>query len=128
MTFILEGIVGFTSILAIVLAWKVYQVRSENTELKKTLIDVYKNGLMETDQAKEDFIKFISDSREWAFEYIENVQKELNKFVDAVDKDIKHFDEFGIVASASPHYETLKNISEAYNKLQILLPDEKDNR
>lgn len=128
MTFILEGIVGFTSIIAIVLAWKVYQVRSENTELKKTLIDVYKNGLMETDQAKEDFIKFISDSREWAFEYIENVQKELNKFVDAVDKDIKHFDEFGIVASASPHYETLKNISEAYKELKILLPDEKDNR
>ena len=128
MTFILEGIVGFTSILAIVLAWKVYQVRSENTELKKTLIDVYKNGLMETDQAKEDFIKFISDSREWAFEYIENVQKELNKFVNAVDKDIKHFDEFGIVASASPHYETLKNISEAYKELKILLPDEKDNR
>lgn len=128
MTFILEGIVGFTSILAIALAWRVYKVRSENTELKKTLIDVYKNGLMETDQAKEDFIKFISDSREWAFEYIENVQKELNKFVDAVDEDIKHFDEFGIVASASPHYETLKNISEAYKELKILLPDEKDNR
>lgn len=115
-------------ILALAFIFRSNKLRKENLELKKTLIDIYKNGLMETDQAKEDFIKFISDSREWAFEYIENVQKELNRFVDAVDNDIKHFDEFGIVASASPHYKTLKNISEAYKELKILLPDEKDNR
>lgn len=112
------------SLIIVYLLNKVRKLSKENLEVKTTLVDVYRNGLIETDQAKEDFIKFISDSREWAFDYIENVQKELNKFVSAVDKDIKHFDEFGIVASASPHYETLKNISEAYKQLKILLPEE----
>lgn len=128
MNWIPYGTSALMSVLFLVFLFRSNRLRKENLELKKTLIDVYKNGLMETDQAKEDFIKFISDSREWAFEYIESVQNGLNKFVDAVDSDIKHFDEFGIVASASPHYEVLNNISSAYKELKILLPDEKDNR
>lgn len=126
MTFILEGIVGFTSILAIALAWKVYQVRSENTELKKTLIDVYKNGLMETDQAKEDFIKFISDSREWAFEYIETVQAGLNKFVEEAGPSIDYFDNYGEVIY-TPITPQMQKISEAYKDLIKLLPEEGKN-
>ena len=34
---------------------------------------------------KENFIKFLSDSRLWAFEYIETVQKGLTKFINDVD-------------------------------------------
>ena len=125
----IESLIAISgSIIIIYLLVKVNKLSKENLEIKTTLVDVYRNGLMETDQAKEDFIKFISDSREWAFDYIENVQKELNKFVNAIDKDIKHFDEFGIVASSSPHYNALKNISEAYRELKVLLPEEKDNR
>ena len=30
---------------------------------------------------KENFIKFLSDSRDWAFEYIEDVQTQLETFV-----------------------------------------------
>jgi hypothetical protein len=44
---------------------------------------------------KENFIKFLSDSRDWAFLYIESVQKGLTKFVSDVDADISHFDEYG---------------------------------
>ena len=44
---------------------------------------------------KENFIKFLSDSRLWAFEYIESVQKGLTKFVNDVDADISYFDEYG---------------------------------
>jgi hypothetical protein len=74
---------------------------------------------------KENFIKFLSDSRLWAFEYIENVQKGLTKFVNDVDADISHFDEYGETLSMSrPDYPSMKNISKAYKELKILLPED----
>jgi hypothetical protein len=74
---------------------------------------------------KENFIKFLSDSRLWAFEYIENVQKGLTKFVNDVDADISYFDEYGEVLSMSrPDYPSMKNISKAYKELKTLLPED----
>jgi len=74
---------------------------------------------------KENFIKFLSDSRLWAFEYIENVQKGLTKFVNDVDADISHFDEYGETLSMSrPDYPSMKNISKAYKELKTLLPED----
>jgi hypothetical protein len=77
---------------------------------------------------KENFIKFLSDSRLWAFEYIENVQKGLTKFVNDVDADISYFDEYGDALSMSrPDYPSMKNISKAYKELKTLLPEENQN-
>jgi hypothetical protein len=74
---------------------------------------------------KENFIKFLSDSRLWAFEYIENVQKGLTKFVNDVDADISYFDEYGDALSMSrPDYPSMKNISKAYKELKTLLPED----
>ena len=73
---------------------------------------------------KENFIKFLSDSRLWAFEYIESVQKGLTKFVNDVDADISHFEEYGEALSMSrPDYPSMKNISKAYKELKTLLPE-----
>lgn len=97
--------------------------------MEDALIEAYKISLLNTsemnDQAREDFIKFISDSREWAFDYIEDVQQGLGKFVSEVDPYISHFDEFGDVLSTSrPDYETLKQISKSFKELKSLLPKE----
>ncbi len=74
---------------------------------------------------KEHFIKFLSDSRDWAYQYIEDVQKGLTKFVNDVDADISHFDEYGEVLSMSrPDYPSMKNISKAYKELKTLLPED----
>jgi hypothetical protein len=74
---------------------------------------------------KENFIKFLSDSRDWAFSYIESVQKILTKFVNDVDADISHFDEYGDALSMSrPDYPSMKNISKAYKELKTLLPED----
>jgi translation elongation factor EF-Ts len=74
---------------------------------------------------KENFIKFLSDSRLWAFEYIESVQKGLTRFINDVDADISHFDEYGEALSMSrPDYPSMKNISKAYKELKILLPED----
>jgi len=82
----------------------------------------------EQDIHKENFIKFLSDSRDWAFEYIEDVQKQLDAFTKEVESEIKYFDEFGVVGSAYPHYFSMKKISSAYKDLKKLLPKEADDR
>jgi hypothetical protein len=77
---------------------------------------------------KENFIKFLSDSRDWAFEYIEDVQKQLETFIRDVEPEIMYFDEYGIVGDAYPHYHSMKKISSAYKDLKKLLPEEADDR
>lgn len=92
-----------------------------NLDLNKELIT------LTSDEQKihnDNFLKFLSDSREWAFQYIENVQKELKNFSEILDPEIKYFDEFGIVGSSYPHYESMKKISEAYKKLQTIMVEE----
>jgi hypothetical protein len=78
----------------------------------------------EKDQSNEDFLKFISDSRDWAYTYIDEVQASLNKFIKDIEPEISYFDEYGIVGSAFPHYYSMKKISEAYKELKKLLPDD----
>lgn len=89
------------------------------------LISSTKEDEKDNDVHKENFIKFLSDSRDWAYEYIEDVQSGLNKFVSSVDPDIAHFDEYGEALSMSrPDYASMKNISQAYKELKKLLPTE----
>ena len=77
---------------------------------------------------KENFLKFLSDSRDWAFEYIEDVQTQLETFVRDVEPEIMYFDEYGLVGDAYPHYHSMKKISAAYKDLKKLLPEEVDDR
>jgi hypothetical protein len=77
---------------------------------------------------KENFIKFLSDSRDWAFEYIEDVQKQLETFIRDIEPEIMYFDEYGVVGDAYPHYHSMKKISAAYKDLKKLLPEEVDDR
>ena len=102
----------------------------ENTLLQE-YVDLTKSTKTKEDSDesihKENFIKFLSDSRDWAFSYIENVQKGLTKFVSDIDADVSHFDEYGDALSMSrPDYPSMKNISKAYKELKTLLPEENE--
>lgn len=81
------------------------------------------------DVHKENFIKFLSDSRDWAFEYIEEVQKGLADFIEAVEPEIEYYNAYGaaIEGMVSPHDKALKKISVEFAKLKTLLPEDKDN-
>lgn len=88
----------------------------------ETLLLVYN-----TDEGKvvqESFLKFVSDSREWAYEYIEDVQKELKIFKELVEKDVKHFDQYGVVGSAYPYHEAMQRFSSGYKIIETMLPEE----
>jgi len=77
----------------------------------------------DSDVHKENFIKFLSDSRDWAYEYIEDVQESISSFVSEVEPEIAYFDEYGLVGDAYPHYHSMKKISQAYKELKKVLPD-----
>jgi hypothetical protein len=80
----------------------------------------------DSDIHKENFIKFLSDSRDWAFAYIEEVQAGLNKFVNDIEPEINYFKEYGDVGSMQPNYYSLKKITQAYEELVKLLPKEEE--
>lgn len=84
------------------------------------------NKKTDKEKSNEDFLKFVSDSRDWAYIYIENVQESLNKFVKDVDPEIDYFNEYGIAGSSFPHYNSIKKISESYKELKKLLPIDYD--
>jgi hypothetical protein len=74
---------------------------------------------------KENFIKFLSDSRDWAYKYIEDVQSGLSNFITTIEPEIKYFKEYGgILGEGAPNYYSMKKITEEYEKLKTLLPKE----
>jgi hypothetical protein len=90
----------------------------------ESLTSLKDNNDMNNDVHKENFIKFLSDSRDWAYQYIKDVQDGLEKFVNEVEPEIAYFDEYGLVGDAYPHYHSMKKISLEYKELKKLLPSE----
>ena len=78
----------------------------------------------EDDIHKENFIKFLSDSRDWSFEYIENVQSKINKMILDLKPDVEYFEKFGLLYDGHPSYPMLTNFIKSYKELQDLLPKE----
>jgi hypothetical protein len=71
----------------------------------------------------DGFVKFLSASRDWAFEYIEEVQKVINEFDEEVAPILQWANTYGNLAGDTVHTETITKISEAYNKLKSVLPE-----
>jgi hypothetical protein len=96
--------------------------------LKLLIMQESLNSENKTDkeQADEAFLKFVSDSRDWAYQYIDEAQEGLNKFITDIEPEIAYFDEYGEVGSAYPHYHSMKKISGAYKELKKLLPEDYD--
>ena len=76
-------------------------------------------------EPKEDdgFLKFVADSRNWAYAYIENVQAGIWNFKQKVDNHIEYFDEFGSVME-TPLHPAMRDISSAYKELIKFIPDD----
>jgi hypothetical protein len=72
----------------------------------------------------EGFLRFISESRDWAFKYIEDVQFGLNKFITDIEPEINYFKEYGDIGSMAPNYYSMKKVLGAYEELKKLLPED----
>lgn len=75
--------------------------------IQKMLDDQERNKLVESD----GFVKFISESRDWAFKYIEDVQSAFAIFDNKVSPILKSED------------LSIKEISLAYEDLKKVLPE-----
>jgi hypothetical protein len=131
-TLISGALVIVVSIIAIAMTFKVITLRQRMKVLVVSLArvqDIFNSTKQEesdSDVHKENFIKFLSDSRDWAYLYIEDVQKGLTKFVNEIEPEIAYFDEYGLVGEAYPHYHSMKKISKEYQELKKLLPTEEE--
>ena len=102
-----------------------FYLNVENAMLQEEL----KTQMQNVENAKllgdESFVRFLSESREWAFEYIEKVQQSLTIFKERVSKKAEYHIKFGN-AIDSIHKESLDAFVEAYNELIELLPKEEE--
>jgi hypothetical protein len=97
----------------------------------KTLLEQeiqHKENKTDKEKANEDFLKFVSDSRDLAYEYIEAVQAGLKKFIDEVEPQLEYYDKYGVAIEGmvSPHDFALKKISSEFKELKKLLPENDD--
>jgi hypothetical protein len=123
-----------TASFAIAYSVTLYRITKINQAFAKLFISheslqdfIAKNNIEfknDIDIHKENFIKFLSDSRDWAFDYIEDVQKALDKFVVDVEPEMEYFKKYGELSSAYPLYPGMKKIVEAYDELIKLMPVE----
>ena len=103
-----------------------YQKLFVDMMLLEKLIGEIESSKIQSDESvhKENFIKFISDSRDWAYAYIEEVQTGLKHFIDETAPEIQYFRDYSDTMALAPNYYSMKKISEEYDKLKKLLPEE----
>ena len=112
---------------------KIIEMKKLMDDLEDALISITKHAKNDIvseedlDIHKENFIKFLSESRDSAFEYIENVQNGLKAFEQDAGPSIKYFDDYGDVMNL-PISDNMKKISAAYKELQLLLPNEEEEK
>jgi hypothetical protein len=105
-----------------------YQKLFVDMMLLEKLIGEIESSKIQSDESvhKENFIKFISDSRDWAYEYIEEVQTGLKHFIDETAPEIQYFRDYSDTMALAPNYYSMKKISEEYDKLKELLPSDEE--
>jgi hypothetical protein len=115
-------------ITIIILSIKILRLKNSikklSTAYSKVTQLMLSNDKLDNNVHQESFIKFLSDSRDSAFEYIEEVQAGISNFVDQVDPEISYFKEYGDIMAMSPNYNSMKKIANAYEDLIKLLPKE----
>lgn len=125
---ILIGTLLFLTLLF--LSLYVLQKKANKTLITKTLqtllLQRLNNSTNKTDKdtADEAFLKFVSDSRDWAYQYIDEAQQGINNFITDIEPEINYFDEYGVESAAQSHYHSMKKISGAYKELKKLLPED----
>jgi hypothetical protein len=98
----------------------------DQVALEKLFESMNLDSITDQEVHKENFIKFLSDSRDWAFAYIEDVQAKLKKFAEEIEPEIDYFKEYGDLTSMQPNYYSMKKIAEAYKEIKKLMPEEYD--
>lgn len=95
-----------------------YKKLSQLMDTNQTVADV---------QQTEGFLKFISESRDWAFKYIEDVQIAISKFSSKIGPELNYLKTYGSLIGVT-QLSSFKKISEAYEELLKVMPNDSDTR
>lgn len=74
----------------------------------------------------EDFLGFLTKSREFAFDYIEKTQDALLKFKDKVEPIVSYHDKYGRVLGDTHEWQNMEVVSKAFAELLEVLPKENE--
>jgi mannitol-specific phosphotransferase system IIBC component len=88
-------------------------------EMRKLVAEIDNKNSNQND----GFLKFVSDSREAAFKYIEEVQEAINEFDQKVGPVVKHYKQTGKILERKPS-ELVRELTSAYDKLMASMPKE----
>lgn len=101
-------------------------VRVVESEMGKVaLADKLNKVILEHSAEKTDgFLRFVSESREQAYKYIEEVQEAIKVFDEEIGPIVKHYKKTGKSLERKPS-ENLKKIAMAYDIIMTLAPDNK---
>jgi len=127
-------ICALSSLTMIFMVLYVKQKKENNnliTSALRLLLDQetrHRESKTDKEKANEDFLKFVSDSRDWAYQYIEDVQAGLKGFINEVGPQVEYYDQYGAAVDGmvAPHDFALKKISLEFKKLKKLLPEDYD--
>jgi hypothetical protein len=133
--FIAFGILGFFVFALLInnlklrlktkkLTSQVIQISLDKAVISEELKRVLDQKDSESIEQTEGFLKFISQSRDWAFDYIEQVQAALLEFKNKVEPQILYAKTYGTVSGQSPHTIIIDRISDAYENLVKVMPED----
>ncbi len=133
-------IVAFTalSLVIVILLINNLVIRSKNKKLSIEIIQIALDKSVISQRLKEEldkkesesieqsegFLKFISQSRDWAFDYIEQVQAALLEFKNKVEPQILYAKTYGTAVGNSSHATIVDKISDAYDDLVKIMPED----
>lgn len=99
------------------------QSELDNHLIRKQLKEILEENSVRELSESDGFIKFISQSRDWAFQYIEEVQAALAEFDKEISPQLEWATTFGRLSGETVNTNTINIISEAYDKLKLVLPE-----
>jgi pantothenate synthetase len=106
------------------LSTDIIQIALDKSIISKKLKEELDKKDSESIEKSEGFLKFISQSRDWAFDYIEQVQAALLEFKNKIEPEILYAKTYGTVSGQSPHTIIIDRISDAYDELVKILPED----
>jgi hypothetical protein len=130
---IMIGLGTLTVSFAIAYSVTLYRITKINQAFAKLFLSyeslqefIAKNNVEfknDSDINKENFIKFLSDSRDWAYQYIEDVQKSIDNIVEKTADTVRYHKDFGSLA-IEPYATQITILVDAVEELKTLLPKE----
>ena len=107
---------------------QVFQMQMDATTTNSFLLDKLKDRDKEESvktDVQEGFINFLNQSRESAFEYIENVQSTLGNVVTNLSPIVEFHDKYGAIFDTDTRNQ-MQVVSSSFRELKKLIPEEVD--